>query len=201
MSLSIQLGSILLLVAFLVAVGLLHQWAWNEWREPQDVFVTSSTSDISSLAERMGLEAAREKVPFDILTPEYLPDGFYPARYGEVLVIHYRADGEQVRAVMTIYQGSVTAREKWQLNPFALPEIRVLQKTSAEDEMTVESSQQPPVTVWGYPAEIVLPDPTVDHSTLSLTTLRWIETERRVEISVSSPIPYGETLQVVRSLK
>ena len=197
----IQFGSILLLAGFLVAVGLNHQWVWNKWREPQDVFVTSSASDINPVAERMGLEAAQKKAPFLILTPEYLPEGFYPAIYGEVLVIYNRADREQVRGVMIIYQGSETAREKWQLNPFALPEIKVLQKISTEDEMTVETSQQSPVTVRGYPVEVVLPDPTIDRSTLSLTTLRWIEADRGVEISVLSPMPYDETLQVVSSLK
>ena len=201
MPFSVQVGTMAFFLALLFAVGLMFQCANMEWREAQDELDTSSTADSRPSVEQMGLESAREKVPFHILTPQYLPEGFYPVASAEVFVTYDDANKDQVEGVLVSFFGDDTVRAKWNLLPDLVPQISVSQVINAEGEITVENSQLPSVPVRGFQAEVFRPDPIVDYNTVSYTVLTWHETDRGIGIEVRSPIPYEETLQVALSLR
>ncbi|MDE2779660.1 MAG: DUF4367 domain-containing protein [Chloroflexota bacterium] len=153
---------------------------------PQDHSETGPAS--GPFHEEMSLASARDAVPFYIMTPSYLPEGYEPLQ--KVFVQKELTDTSRVKGVFLQYQkeGADNASRE-------APSILIKQNAGTKAEMSIMNSlERPPVDVGGIEAEASL-------SSGGTFNLIWDDPGRRVYVWVESRISPEELIKVARSLQ
>ena len=137
--------------------------------------------------EGMTLQEARSAVPFHILTPAYLPQGY--RQWEKVFVQPDPLDIGRVKGVLLQYLPEASPGGEQDS-----PGILITQNTGSSSEISIANSLiLPPVDIGRFQAR-------VEQSAGGTTSIIWDDPDRSVYVWVESRISREELIKVARSL-